>query len=62
MYNLFSIKKTFVAPYCLVRPSPAAFTNSFLVVEGYKYPQPPHIQVIQVFHLPTTYKSSTIQF
>jgi hypothetical protein len=29
---------------------------------GYKYPQPPHIQVIQVFHLPTTYKSSSIQF
>jgi hypothetical protein len=24
---------------------------------GYKYPQPPHIQVIQVFHLSTTYKS-----
>jgi hypothetical protein len=24
---------------------------------GYKYPNHPHIQVIQVFHLPTTYKS-----
>jgi hypothetical protein len=29
---------------------------------GYKYPNHPHIQVIQVFHLPTTYKSSSIQF
>jgi hypothetical protein len=29
---------------------------------GYKYPQPPHIQGIQVFHLPTIYKSSSIQF
>jgi hypothetical protein len=28
---------------------------------GYKYPNHPHIQVIQVFHLPTTYKSSSIQ-
>jgi hypothetical protein len=27
-----------------------------------QYPQPPHIQVIQVFHLPTAYKSSSIQF
>jgi hypothetical protein len=24
---------------------------------GYKYPNHPHIQIIQVFHLPTTYKS-----
>jgi hypothetical protein len=24
---------------------------------GYKYPNQPHIQVIQVLHLPTTYKS-----
>jgi hypothetical protein len=29
---------------------------------GYKYPNHPHIQVIQVFHLPITYKSSSIQF
>jgi hypothetical protein len=29
---------------------------------GYKYLNHPHIQVIQVFHLPTTYKSSSIQF
>jgi hypothetical protein len=29
---------------------------------GYKYPNHPHIQVIKVFHLPTTYKSSSIQF
>jgi hypothetical protein len=29
---------------------------------GYKYPQPPHIQVIQVFHIPTHYKSYNIQY
>jgi hypothetical protein len=29
---------------------------------GYKYPNHPHIQVIQVFHFSTTYKSSSIQF
>jgi hypothetical protein len=27
---------------------------------GYKYPNHPHIHGIQVFHLPTTYKSSSI--
>jgi hypothetical protein len=29
---------------------------------GYKYPNHPHIHGIQVFHLPTTYNSSSIQF
>ena len=34
-----------------------ASTNGQVGGWGYKYPQPPHIQVIQVFTLPTTYKS-----
>jgi hypothetical protein len=50
------------APDCPVRPSTEASTNGQVGGWGYKYPQPPHIQVIQVFHLPTTYKSSSIQF
>jgi hypothetical protein len=29
---------------------------------GYKYPNHPTIHCIQVFHFPTTYKSSSIQF
>jgi hypothetical protein len=29
---------------------------------GYKYPNHPTFNGIQVFHLPTTYKSSSIQF
>jgi hypothetical protein len=33
-----------------------------LVVGAINTPNHPHIQVIQVFHLPTTYKSSSIQF
>jgi hypothetical protein len=32
------------APDCLVRPSTAATPNGCLVVEGYKYPQPPPLQ------------------
>jgi hypothetical protein len=32
------------APDCPVRPSTAAFPNGLLVVEGYKYPQPPQLQ------------------
>jgi hypothetical protein len=36
--------------------------TSSLVVGVINTPQPPHIQVIQVFHLPTTYKISSIQF
>jgi hypothetical protein len=30
------------APDCSVRPSPAASPTAMQVVEGYKYPQPPH--------------------
>jgi hypothetical protein len=36
--------------------------RSSLVVGAINTPNHPHIQVIQVFHLPTTYKSSGIQF
>jgi hypothetical protein len=32
------------APNCLVRPSTIATPNGCLVVEGYKYPQPPPLQ------------------
>jgi hypothetical protein len=32
------------APDCPVRPSTAAIPNDCLVVEGYKYPQPPPLQ------------------
>jgi hypothetical protein len=32
------------APDCPVRPSTAAIPNGCLVVEGYKYPQPPPLQ------------------
>jgi hypothetical protein len=32
-----------------VRPSPAAFPNGHLVVEGYKYPQPPQLKASKFF-------------
>jgi hypothetical protein len=50
------------APDCPVRHATAASTKWLVWWLGYKYPQPPHIQVIQVFYLLTTYKSSSIQF
>jgi hypothetical protein len=50
------------APDCPVRHATAAFQRPICGGWGYKYPNHPHIQVIQVFHLPTTYKSSSIQF
>jgi hypothetical protein len=37
------------APYCPVHPSPAAFSNDFLVVEGYKYPLTTTTPSIKVF-------------
>jgi hypothetical protein len=40
---------------CTIRQS--APPNGWFGGWGYKYPQPPHIQVIQVFHFSTTYKS-----
>jgi hypothetical protein len=45
------------APDCPVRPSPEAFPNSFLVVEGYKYPQPPQLQASKSSEVFIQYKS-----
>jgi hypothetical protein len=45
------------APDCPVRHATAASTKRLVWWLGYKYPNHPLIQVIQVFHLPTTYKS-----
>jgi hypothetical protein len=50
------------APDCPVRPSTAASTNGYFGGWGYKYPQPPTIHCIQVFRLPTPYKSYSIQY
>jgi hypothetical protein len=33
---------------CPVRPMPAASTTTTLVVEGYKYPQPPQLQASKI--------------
>jgi hypothetical protein len=43
------------APDCPVRPSTAATPTAVLVVEGYKYPQPPPLQ-------PTKHSSLSIQY
>jgi hypothetical protein len=45
------------APDCPVRPSPAAFPNGLLVVEGYKYPQPPQLQAPKSSEVFIQYKS-----
>jgi hypothetical protein len=45
------------APDCPVRPSPAAFPNGYLVVEGYKYPQPPQLQASKFSEVLIQYKS-----
>jgi hypothetical protein len=50
------------APDCPVSHAAAAFQRPLCGGWGYKYPNHPHIQGIRVFHLPTTYKSSSIQF
>ena len=50
------------APDCPVRHATAAFTNGYFGGWGYKYPQPPTIHCIQVFRLPTPYKSYSIQY
>jgi hypothetical protein len=42
---------------CPVRPSIAEFPNGHFGGWGYKYPQPPHIQGIQVFSQHIQYKS-----
>jgi hypothetical protein len=48
------------APDCPVRPSPAASTTATLVVEGYKYPQPPQLQVSKTSEDHIQCKSSSI--
>jgi hypothetical protein len=45
------------APDCPVRPSTAACPNGFVVVEGYKYPQPPPLQVSKFSEFHIQYKS-----
>jgi hypothetical protein len=50
------------APDCLVCHATAAFQRPLYGGWGYKYPNHPTFIGIQVFHLPTTYKSSSIQF
>jgi hypothetical protein len=45
------------APDCPVRPSTAAFPNDHFGGWGYKYPQPPTLQGIQVFSQHIQYKS-----
>jgi hypothetical protein len=45
------------APDCPVCHATAASTKRLVWWLGYKYPQPPHIQVIQVFHLTTTMRA-----
>ena len=48
------------APDCPVRPSTDSLPNSHFGGWGYKYPQPPHIQGIQVFSHCIQYKSSRL--
>jgi hypothetical protein len=48
------------APDCPVRPSPAASPTTTLVVDGYKYPQPPQLKASKFSELHTQYKSSSI--
>jgi hypothetical protein len=45
------------APDCPVRPSTAAFPNGHFGGWGYKYPQPPTLQGVQVFSQHIQYKS-----
>jgi hypothetical protein len=50
------------APDCPVCHATAASTNGSFGGWGYKYPQPPTINCIQVFSLQTSYKSYSIQY
>jgi hypothetical protein len=50
------------APDCPVRHATEASTNGYFGGWGYKYPQPPTLQSIQVFSLQTSYKSYSIQY
>ena len=45
------------APDCPVRPSIAANPNGYVVVEGYKYPQPPTPQASKFSEVLIQYKS-----
>jgi hypothetical protein len=44
-------------PDCPVHPSTAACPNGYVVVEGYKYPQPPPLQPSKFLALHIQYKS-----
>jgi hypothetical protein len=46
------------APDCPVRPSTAATPNGYVVVEGFKYPQPPPLQASKFPALHIQYKSA----
>jgi hypothetical protein len=48
------------APDCPVRPSTAAFPNGHLVIEGYKYPQPPPHQASKHSKYCIQYKSNRL--
>ena len=48
------------APDCLVRPSTDSLPNDHFGGWGYKYPQPPALQGIQVFSHCIQYKSSRL--
>jgi hypothetical protein len=50
------------APDCPVRHTTAAIPNDHFGGWGYKYPQPPLIQAIQVFSQHIQYKSYSIQY
>jgi hypothetical protein len=43
-----------------MRPSTAASPTATLVVEGYKYPQPPQLQASKISEHHIQYKSSSI--
>jgi hypothetical protein len=45
------------APDCPVRPSTVASLTATLVVEGYKYPQPPQLQASKFSEVLIQYKS-----
>jgi hypothetical protein len=45
------------APGCPMRPSTGAIPNSYVVVEGYKTPQPPPLQASKFPALHIQYKS-----
>jgi hypothetical protein len=50
------------APDCLVRHVTDSLPTATFGGWGYKYPQPSTIHCIQVFQLPTPYKSYSIQY